>query len=230
MPVGTVLTVIGLIASLAAKGTQAGVSASRARRQLIIDQQEAEKTAEQKREIDQQRSRSTNLGTLGSQAQKRIGATQASREGIGKGRAKTPTLGAPQAAPQAPTISAGDAAGLAGATVGGSQSSNAGPTAIQGISAVADVAGGVVSGLGQAKADQLQNSRAEEIAALRDEEFRKAKAQITRDANIQGLDFQQQSLALPSRTARENNSSTQDFASILRNLGSSQFQPTRRAA
>ena len=212
MAIGTILTIAGIVSSIAAKGISAGVSASRARQLAVAEEEEAKKTAAQGRQVERQRDRRRNLGTLGRQAEKRVAATGASRE---KSTARPSARGAldPQQAPQRAMAPKPGIAPQAAPPPAAPASSNIGAGIAQGLQVGSQIAEGAIAGAQQARAERGEMDRAAEIERLRDEEYKKAMSGLTKDVNLEAMDFQQAAGALPSRNARSFN---QDLVGTFR--------------
>ena len=216
------LIIIGILATIASTSATAGSTASQRRKQAIADKAEAEKTAEQKRQVDRQKDRRRNLGTLGRQAEKRVAATGASREksAIKPTRGALDPQQAPQRAmapkpgmiPQAP-VSAGGAAGMVGKPVGAPATQDVGANIVKGVEIAATVGQGIAAGASAAQQQRADDSKAQEIEELRNEEFEKAMSNLRKDVNLEAMDFRQASSALPTRNALSFN---QDMANTLR--------------
>ena len=213
LTVAGALGIISLVASLTSTGTGVGLSIAKKRRARIAEEEEAKKTADQRKQVQRQEDRSRNLGTLGRQAAKRVAATGAAREKTSLQANRTTPIQAPQAptSPQAPTPSIGQGATIA-TTPAVSTPSRSGEI-IQAAQGLATVAEGAAVGAAAAAGEREQDIANTGLEELRDQEFERAMSQVRKDTNLQALDFQDAQSALPNRNARSFN---QDLVSTFR--------------
>lgn len=217
------LIIAGIVASIAAAGAQGGATAAERRRIRIAEEEQAKIDAEQGRQVERQRQRERNLGTLGRQAEKRIAATAASRE-----KSSRPTRGTldPQQAPPtamapkpgvqpAPAVDVAGAAGTAMQPATAAKAQDVGGNIVKGFEVGAKVAEGVATGVQASQQQREATAANEELEKLREEEFQKALGNLKKDVNLQAMDFQRASSILPNRNARAFN---QDLVSTLRNF------------
>ncbi len=204
-----IFLIASIVTTVVSSSVKGGMTAKARRQQAATEQAEAEKTAEQKRKVDRQKDRRRNLGTLSRQAEKRVAATGASRQ---KTRLQ-PTRSTPIEAPKAPPLPQAPAPSMAQQPQAPQAPQNIGANITKGVEIGATVAQGVASGVGAAQQGRADEARAQEIERLRDEEFKKAMSGLTKDVNLEAMDYQQAASALPNRNARSFN---QDLAGTLR--------------
>jgi len=215
MAVGTVLSIITLVAGIATKSFEAGFSKKAADEEDELRIQQEKLEAERRDKVRAQQKRQTDIGGLERQLIKRRGAEQVARQVPGAKPVEKLAPAPPPPPPVQPTRAPMAKAPTSTDTKGIS------PEGVDAIGSGIELAGQIGSGIfGAASASQAAKARDEEaarIAKLEEEEFQKNLAAKKRDVNLSGLDFQSKAAAGPSRTSRQNTFAS-DFMNVLRSV------------
>ncbi len=205
-----IFLIASIVTTVVSSSVKGGATAKARRQHAAAEKAKAEKTAEQKAQVDRQKDRRRNLGTLSRQAEKRVAATGAAREKTSLQASRATPFEAPQAPalPQAPAPGAPPPAPQAPAAT-----QDIGANIAKGVEIGATIGQGVATGAQQAQMQREEETKAQEIERLRDEEFKKAMSGLTKDVNLEAMDYQQAASALPNKNARSFN---QDLAGTFR--------------